>query len=86
MSAIAIRNLPDAAHEGLRRLAKARGTSVEALAREALIAVAQPKSGAIDFARLGAARAAMGLAVDQDRWPADFDDPALSREVLGLYP
>jgi plasmid stability protein len=86
MSAITIRNLPDDVHEGLRRIAKARGQSVESLAREALIAVAQPEPGGIDFAKLGAARAAVGLSEDQEGWPADFDDPAFSRAVLGLEP
>lgn len=86
MSAITIRNLPEDVHEGLRRIAKARGQSVESLAREALIAVARPKTGGVDFARLKAARAAVGLEDDWDAWPADFDDPDFSRAVLGVDP
>lgn len=86
MSAITIRNLPDDVHEDLRRIAKDRGQSVEALARDALIAVARPPTGGIDFAKLAAARAAHGLSDDREGWPASFDDPAFSRAVLGLDP
>lgn len=40
--------------------------------------------GGIDFDKLEAARRRLGLKVDGERWPPEFDDPALSREVLGL--
>ena len=86
MSAITIRNIPEDVHAGLRRVAKDRGQSVESLAREALIAMVKPKRGGVDFARLGAARAALGLVEDLGPWPEEFDDPAFSRAVLGLDP
>jgi plasmid stability protein len=48
MSAITIRNLPEDVHAGLRRLAAARGQSVEAFVRnilaEAVQSAAQPDS------------------------------------------
>lgn len=86
MSAITIRNIPEDIHEGLRREAKVRGQSVETLAREALIAIVKSKRRGVDFAQLGAARAALGLAEDIGPWPEEFDDPSFSRAVLGLDP
>jgi len=41
MSAITIRNLPESAHAGLRRLAAARGQSVEAFVRNTLADLVQ---------------------------------------------
>ena len=41
MSAITIRNLPDTVHAGLRRVAAARGQSVEALVRNTLAETVQ---------------------------------------------
>ena len=39
--------------------------------------------GGIDFDRLEAARHRLGLEANEERWPSTFDDPALSRQVLG---
>ncbi|MFN0024771.1 MAG: type II toxin-antitoxin system Phd/YefM family antitoxin [Parvularculaceae bacterium] len=38
----------------------------------------------IDFKKLEAARARLGLKGDGPGWPAEFDDPEFSRRVLGL--
>ncbi|TGX52751.1 type II toxin-antitoxin system prevent-host-death family antitoxin [Sphingomonas gei] len=44
----------------------------------------QPKKG-FDFERAARVRKEMGLdKLDFDPWPAEFDDPAFSRKVLGL--
>ena len=43
-----------------------------------------PKSGGIDFDKLNAARRRLGIEASTKAWPADFDDPTLSRQVLGL--
>ena len=40
--------------------------------------------GGIDFDKLEAARRRLGIEDDGERWPEEFDDPALSRRVLGL--
>lgn len=40
--------------------------------------------GGIDFDKLEAARKLAGLAGDGERWPQEFNDPALSRRLLGL--
>lgn len=42
------------------------------------------RRGAVDFGKLKAARARLGLKRDGPGWPAEFDDPALSRRVLGV--
>ena len=41
------------------------------------------KSGGIDFDRLASACARLGIEEDVTGWPAEFDEPALSRRVLG---
>ena len=85
MSALVIRNLPDEVHDLLRAAAARRGTSVEAMARVALteLALANRPPG-IDFAQLAVIRAAEGVTGDGPDWAPELDDPALSREVLGL--
>lgn len=42
------------------------------------------RRGGIDFKRLEAARARLGVKSDGAGWPAEFDDPAFSRHVLGV--
>ena len=42
------------------------------------------RRGGIDFDKLDAARQRLGLEQDGERWPRKFDDPAFSRQVLGL--
>jgi prevent-host-death family protein len=42
------------------------------------------RKGGIDFEKLEAARARFGIMEDGEGWPAEFDDPAFSRRVLGL--
>lgn len=42
------------------------------------------RRGGLDFDRLEAARRRLGVQGDGDGWPEDFNDPALSRRVLGL--
>ena len=85
MSAITIRNLPAPVHDALRRIAAERRISVEALARAALGDLArQARTGGIDFARLARDRAALGLIEDGPELTDALDDPALSRQVLGI--
>ncbi len=40
--------------------------------------------GGIDFKKLEASRARLGLTGDGPGWPPEFDDAAFSRKVLGL--
>ncbi len=42
------------------------------------------RRGGVDFDRLKAARARLGLKGDGAGWPAAFDESDLSRRVLGL--
>lgn len=42
------------------------------------------RRGGIDFEKLRAASERFGLAETWPDWPAEFDDPAFSRRVLGL--
>jgi plasmid stability protein len=85
MAAITIRNLPEPVHDALRRIAAERRVSVEALARAALADVArQARASGIDFGKLARDRAALGLVEDGPEWTETLDDPALSRQVLGL--
>jgi plasmid stability protein len=85
MSAILVRNLPTTVHEALRKLAADRRTSIEALARDALTdLVSRSRPGGIDFAKLERERAALGISDDGPEWTDAMDDPALSRQVLGL--
>ena len=42
------------------------------------------RRGGIDFDRLEAARRRLGIEGDGEGWPAEFNDPAFSRKVLGL--
>jgi prevent-host-death family protein len=44
---------------------------------------AQPRQG-FDFALLEASKAAAGWSEKLPPWPEEFDDPAFSRQVLGL--
>lgn len=85
MTAIVIRNIPPEVHDALRRIASERKQPVEAVARQALTDLAEtarPKG--IDFEKLHRIRAEMGLFEDGPAWPPEFDDPAFSRQVLGL--
>jgi CubicO group peptidase (beta-lactamase class C family) len=84
MSAITIRNIPDDVHDALRKLAKARGESVESFARNALAEAAGKRSGGIDFEEVRRVREAHGVFEDGPPWTDDLDDPALSRRLLGL--
>ncbi|WP_423927885.1 hypothetical protein [Candidatus Palauibacter sp.] len=40
--------------------------------------------GGIDFHKLEASRRRLGIEGDGKKWPKEYDDPALSRRVLGL--
>ena len=42
------------------------------------------KRGGIDFDKLEAEQRRLGIRGDEERWPKEFDDPAFSRQVLGL--
>lgn len=42
------------------------------------------RTGGIDFEKLNAARRRLGIEKAAEEWPAEFDDPAFSRRVLGL--
>ena len=42
------------------------------------------KSGGIDFDKLASTCERLGIERDEKGWPAEFDDPVLSRRVLGL--
>lgn len=52
--------------------------------RPAVELVRCDEAGGIDFDKLAAARRRLGIRGDGERWPAEFDDPAFSRHVLGL--
>jgi len=42
------------------------------------------RRGGIDFDKLEAARRRLGIEGDGEGWPEAYNDPALSRRVLGL--
>ena len=42
------------------------------------------RSGGIDFEKLEATRRRLGIVGDGEGWPEEFNDPAFSRQVLGL--
>ena len=42
------------------------------------------RCGSIDFDRLDVACRRLGLETDGQQWPSEFDDPAYSRQALGL--
>ena len=85
MSAITIRNIPEEVHDALRKLAKERGQSVEAVARQALDELASgERKGGIDFDDLMRRRRELGWSDDGPAWNDDLDSPELSRRVLGL--
>ena len=42
------------------------------------------RTGGIDFEQLEATCLRLGIEANDEGWPADFDDPASSRRVLGL--
>lgn len=68
----------------LAALAHACGMRVD-LKLEPLLQVAyEPEATGIDFDRLEASRRRLGIGGDGERWPKEYDDPALSRLVLGL--
>ena len=85
MSAILVRNLSSAVHDALREIARARGLSVETLAREVLTKAANDeRPRGIDFERLARHKKTLGIAGGGPEWTAAMDDPGLSRRVLGL--
>jgi plasmid stability protein len=85
LGALVIRNIPDAVHNALRRIAADRHVSVEALVRDSLVVMArQGPPGGIDFQKLERDRVALGLETDAPNWTEAMDDPALSRRVLGV--
>ena len=76
---------------------KARHSELDAAARRgervvitkygepAVELVACPRRrGGIDFDKLEATRRRLGIVGDGERWPEEFNDPAFSRQVLGL--
>ncbi len=42
------------------------------------------RRGSIDFEKLEATRRRLGIVGDGEGWPEEFNDPAFSRQVLGL--
>ena len=42
------------------------------------------RRGGIDFEKLEATRRRLGIVGDGEGWPEEFNDPAFSRQVLGL--
>ncbi len=46
-------------------------------------AACKPRGG-IDFDRLDRIRERLGIVGDGERWPEEWNDPAFSRQVLGL--
>lgn len=42
------------------------------------------RRGGIDFEKLEEDRRRLGIEGDGERWPQEFNDPAFSRQVLGL--
>ena len=42
------------------------------------------RTGGIDFDKLSATCARLGIEGGQEKWPADFDNPDFSRRVLGV--
>jgi hypothetical protein len=77
MSAITVRGLPDDAHANLRLLAAAKAVSVESMARDALVAVAQgtdmlPKQAGIP-----------GMAEQMMPWPALAEEVASFESLWG---
>lgn len=42
------------------------------------------RRGGIDFEKLEEDRRRLGIIGDGERWPEEFNDPAFSRQVLGL--
>jgi len=68
----------------LAALAHACGMRVD-LKLEPLLQIAhEPEATGIDFDKLEASRRRLGIEGDGERWPKEYDDPALSRRVLGL--
>ena len=87
MPALIIRNLSEATHDALKRIAKERRVPVEALARQALDGLAREASpSGIDFARLDEDRRAAGFHEDGPAWTDAMDSPQLSRDVLKRKP
>ena len=69
--------LVDAAAAGGRIIVTCRGRQIAEI-------VGRQKSGCIDFAQLATDRSAVGIRDSSHVWPAEFDEPGLSRRVLGL--
>ena len=42
------------------------------------------RGGGFDFEKLEATRRRLGIVGDGEGWPEEFNDPAFSRQVLGL--
>ena len=49
-----------------------------------LVRCPKRKRGGIDFDKLEATCKRLGLSGDGERWPEEFNDPAFSRQTLGL--
>lgn len=52
--------------------------------RPAVELVRRDQGGGIDFDKLDASRRRLGIEGAGERWPKEYDDPVLSRRVLGL--
>ncbi len=52
--------------------------------RPAAELVACEARGGIDFEKLEQIRRRLGIVGDGERWPEEWNDPAFSRQVLGL--
>ena len=52
--------------------------------RPAAEIVACEARGGIDFVKLDEIRRRLGIVGDGERWPEEWNDPAFSRQVLGL--
>ena len=52
--------------------------------RPAAELVACEARGGIDFDKLDRIRRRLGIVGDGERWPEEWNDPAFSRQVLGL--
>lgn len=83
MGSILIRNIPDALHDQLRAVAKQQGTSVEALARQALER-AVPAVGAGTLGDAEVLRKSLGIPDVTAEHMVGFDDPAWGKAIFGI--
>lgn len=68
-----------AAQKGERVVITKRGVPAVELVR-------CPPQGGFDWEKLEETLRELGIEGDGERWPEEFDDPAVSRRVLGLDP